>query len=60
MLLPGIEPRAGRQRDATITTELDVVATRPWVPAEAEARIAPMAGQAVRVGNVSVDKGPCS
>ena len=27
------------------------------MPAEAEARVAPMAGQAVRVVNVSVDKG---
>ena len=35
----------------------DVIATRPWVPAEAEARVAPMAGQAVGVVNVSVDKG---
>ena len=33
------------------------MATRPWVPAEAEARVAPMAGQAVPVVNVSVDKG---
>ena len=37
--------------------QADVIAARPWVPAEAEARVAPMAGQAVRVVNVSVDKG---
>ena len=50
-------PSQDRTGDLQRVRLADITATRPWVPAEAEARVAPMAGQAARVVSVSVDKG---